>query len=234
MDARYKIHVRIQKLPTPPKPPAPPRRSADKGRPPQEHKEVGADKTHTQHVGNAAFGMASFLSTMGNVRALANIAGASPLGRLLPGLNLVAAGVEGYNALRKHQAGDHVVAMTAAGNSVGCLSSFLAESSLLALRSGGAGLPAALAAAGGVLGLVAGTIEVKQGVVNRKATGSSRTLAMGVLDLTSGVVSLAGSAFLARHRALGMSMLIGSGMVDLTGIGVDYLWPTRKKPANDQ
>ncbi|MFN8607768.1 MAG: hypothetical protein U0931_09560 [Vulcanimicrobiota bacterium] len=194
---------------------------------------MGADKTHTQHVGNAAFGLASLFGTLGNVRALANVAGASPAGRLLPGLNLVAAGVEGYNAVRKHRAGEHVVAMTAAGNSLGCLSSFLGESSLLALRSGGSALPAALAAGGGVLGLVAGTIELRQGLANRKLTGSSRTLAMGVLDLTSGVVSLAGSALLARHRGLGMTMLIGSGLVDLAGIGVDYLWPSRKRPGSD-
>lgn len=162
---------------------------------------------------------------MGNVRSLAHLAGSSPLARLVPGINLVAAGVEGYNALQKHRAGDRVVALTAAGNSLGCMSSLLGESSLLALRSGGAGLPAALAAGGGLLGLVAGGIEVKQGLHNKKAAGSSRTLAMGVLDLTSGVVSLTGSALLARHRALGMSMLIGSGIVDLCGIGVDYLWP---------
>ena len=165
---------------------------------------------------------------MGNVRSLAHLAGASPVGRLVPGINLVAAGVEGYNAVKKHRAGDHVVAMTAAGNSLGCMSSFLSESSLIALRSGGAGMPAALAAGGGLLGLVAGTIEVKQGLANKRATGSSRTLAMGVLDLTSGAVSLTGSALLARHRALGMSMLIGSGIVDLCGIGVDYLWPSRR------
>lgn len=168
------------------------------------------------------------------MRALARVAGTSPAGRLVPGLNLVAAGVEGFNAVRKHRAGEHVVALTAAGNSLGCLSSFLGESSLVALRSGGAGLPAALAAAGGVLGLVAGSIEVKQGLSNRKLTGSSRTLAMGILDLTSGVVSLTGSALLARHRALGMSMLIGSGLVDMAGIGVDYLWPTKVKPGNDR
>jgi len=88
-------------------------------------------------VGNAAFGLASLLGTLGNVRALAHLAGASPVGRLVPGINLVAAGVEGYNAVKKHRAGDHLVAMTAAGNSLGCMSSFLGESSLIALRSGG-------------------------------------------------------------------------------------------------
>jgi len=148
------------------------------------------------------------------------------MGRLIPGINLVAAGVEGYNAVKKHRAGEHVVALTAAGNSLGCLSSLLGESSLVALRSGGAGVPAALAAGGGLLGLVAGSIEVKQGLANQRATGSTRTLAMGVLDLTSGVVSLTGSALLAKNRALGMTMLIGSGLVDLCGIGVDYLWPS--------
>lgn len=223
--------MRIQKLPTPPPQRTPVRKASAPEK--EQHQEIGADKSHSQHVGNAAFGLASLLGTLGNVRTLANVAGASPAGRLMPGLNLVAAGVEGFNALRKHRAGEHVVALTAAGNSLGCMSSFLGESSLLALRSGGAGLAAALAAGGGILGLVAGTIEVKQGLVNRKLTGSSRTLTMGMLDLTSGVVSLTGSALLARNRALGMSLLIGAGMVDLAGIGVDYLWPASRKPLND-
>ena len=192
--------------------------------------EIGLEKSKSQHLGNAAFGLASLLGTMRNVRSLAHLAGASPVGRLVPGINLVAAGVEGFNAARKFHAGDRVVALTAAGNSLGCMSSFLGESSLLALRASGTGMAASLAAGGGVLGLVAGGIEVKQGLSHKRATGSCRTLAMGVLDLTSGVVSLTGSALLARHRGLGMSMLIGSGVIDLAGIGVDYLWPSRKLP----
>lgn len=190
--------------------------------------EIGAEKTGSQHVGNAAFGMASLLGTVGNISRLAGAARV-PFATAIPGLNLVAAGVEGANAYRKYRQGETVVALTSTGNSVGCLSAFMAESSLLALRLQKIGLSSGLAAVGGLLGLVAGTIEVRQGQKIRKQNGSSRTLSMGVLDLASGVSSLAGAAVLARsrHKTLGMSMLIGSGIIDLAGIGVDYLWPTR-------
>lgn len=218
--------MRIQSLP--------PHQPKKKLSPPPEKeppKEVGADKTPSQHAGNAAFGLASVLGTVGNIKKLAAISKVGPIARFVPGLNLVAASIEGVNAMRKYRAGDHVVAMTAAGNSVGCMSSFLSESSVLALRMQRDSTSSALATAGGVLGLVAGGIEIHQGLKIKKETGSSRTLTMGALDISSGLTSLTGAVLVAKgnFRNLGMTMLIGSGVIDLAGIGVDYLWPTGKK-----
>lgn len=223
----YCKDVRIQSLP--PRP-TPPKKQPDPKRP-QEPREVGAEKTGSQHAGNVAFGLASVLGTVGHIKKLAAISKVGPVARFVPGLNLAAAGIEGVNAMRKYRAGDHVVAMTAAGNSVGCLSSFLSESSLVALRMQRDATSSALATAGGLLGLVAGGIEINQGLKLKKSTGSSRTLTMGVLDITSGLVSLTGAVLVGRgmHRNLGMTMLIGSGVIDIAGIGVDYLWPTGKK-----
>ena len=212
----------IRSLPPHPGPKKPPKK--------EQPSEIGAEKTPSQHVGNAAFGVASLLGTVANVKRLARISSATPLAKLVPGINLVAAGIEGVNAAHKYRAGEKVVALTSTGNALGCVSAFLSESSLLALRLQRTGLAAALAAGGGVVGLVAGTIEVNQGRKLKKSTGSSRTLTMGVLDLTSGVTSLAGAAMVNKglRPQLGMTLLIGSGMIDMAGIGVDYLWPAGK------
>jgi len=196
--------------------------------------EVGLHKTPRQHLGNAAFGTASALSTLGHAKKLLQLSGATPLGKIVPGLNLGVVALEGSNALQKYREGDTVVAATSAGNAVGCLSTFFDETAFLALTSRKLGLGASLALAGGLLGLGAGAVEVRQGLKVKRQTGSSRTLTMGVLDIASGVASLSGAAAALRGGgALGPALLLTAGLIDAGGIAVDYLWPSSKgKPAS--
>lgn len=203
-------------------------------------REIGAEKDLAQHVGNAGFGLVALGTVAAGAKKIWNLAAESRLGRHIPGLNLGVAAVESCNAARKALEGEPVVAMTHAGNAAGCLGAILDErGGLLALGFGGArvGLGVALGMVGGALGLAAGTVEIRQGLALRDAGGSSRTLAMGVVDLASGSTFLVGAALVAAGigGGLGPALLLTAGVCDLTGIAVDYLgsrlFPAPRPPA---
>ena len=215
----------IDKLATPGVPPNP---SPKKKAPPVE---VGGEKTITQHVGNAGFGAcsaAAFTDSLGTaLDTVVNFPGAEAV----PGLNLGVACVEGYNSIKKLREGDNIVAATSGGNAVGSLGTFLAQLSLAPALVGAGktgallGIGAALGAVGGGLGIAAGIAEIKIGREIQAAGGSSRTTVMGILDITSGVTSLAGAGAMAMGAApVGICLMMAANVVDLCGIGVDYLW----------
>lgn len=193
--------------------------------------EVGGEKTVTQHVGNAGFGacsVAAFTDSLGTAMdTVVNFPGAE----VVPGLNLGVACVEGYNSIKKLREGDKIVAATAGGNAVGSLGTFMAQLSLAPALIGAGrtgmmlGVGAALGAVGGGLGIAAGIAEIRKGREIMEAGGSSRTMVMGILDITSGVTSLAGAGAMAMGAApVGICLMMAANVVDLCGIGVDYLW----------
>ncbi|MBS2037591.1 hypothetical protein JST97_21570 [bacterium] len=191
--------------------------------------ELGAHKTVTQHLGNAGFGMSSVAAFGDGVSTLLNSAAQIPGAELVPGLNVGVAAVEGYNSIKKLKEHEPIVAATSAGNALGTLGTFLGQVAAgHALLGWHLGSNTALLAVGSVAGLVAGGLGIAAGVAEIKKgneTNSSRTKAMGCLDITSGVVSLAGAGAMAMGAApLGVGLMMLSNLVDLAGIGVDYLW----------
>lgn len=199
---------------------------------PAPPKEVGGEKTVSQHIGNAGFGASSVAAFTESLGTITDSVVSFPGMDAVPGLNLVVAGVESYNSIKKLREKDPIVAATHGGNAMGALGTFMAQLSLVPavfrkLGNSGMllGLGAAFGAIGGGLGIAAGVAEIKQGREVMKAGGSSRTFAMGCLDITSGVVSLSGAAAMALGAApVGIALMMTANMVDLAGIGVDYLW----------
>ncbi|MEQ8223792.1 MAG: hypothetical protein ABRQ37_15870 [Candidatus Eremiobacterota bacterium] len=193
--------------------------------------EIGEEKEHTQHLSNAGFGASSVITMGKNLKALSGIASNSKIARFVPGLNLGVAGIETYHAIKFLHKGEPVVAATSAGNAAGCMSSFLEESGTVSILASNATNMAALrfgasafGVIGGVLGIVAGVQEIKEGKKIKEATGSNRTLAMGVLDIASGVTSLAGGALCATGAGavFGLPCLLAASLLDISGIVVDY------------
>lgn len=195
----------------------------------EDSAELGAHKTVTQHLGNAGFGMSSVAAFGDGINALMSSAAQIPGAELVPGLNVGVAAVEGYNSIQKLREHEPIVAATSAGNALGSMGTFLGQvaaghalvnwqvSNTSALLGVGAGFGVL---AGG-LGIAAGVAEIKQG----RETHSTRTTAMGCLDISSGVVSLGGAAAMAAGAApLGVGLMMAANLVDVAGIGVDYLW----------
>jgi hypothetical protein len=169
--------------------------------------EIGEEKEHTQHISNAAFGASSVVTMGKNLKTLVKISSKSKIARFVPGLNFGVAGLETYHAIKFLKKGEPVVAATSAGNAAGCMSSFLEESGTISMLASNATQMTALRVGasvfgvmGGVLGIVAGVKEIKEGKKIKEATGSNRTLTMGILDIASGVTSLTGSPLCHRSR----------------------------------
>lgn len=203
--------------------------------------EVGGEKTLTQHVGNAGFGASSVAAFTDSLSTTMDTVVHFPGMEAVPGLNLGVACVEGYNSIRKLKEGDKIVAATSGGNAVGSLGTFLAQVSMAPALVGAGrssallGLGAALGAVGGGLGIAAGIAEIRKGREILEAGGSSRTLMMGILDITSGVTSLAGAGAMAMGAApVGICLMMAANVVDLAGIGVDYLWKRFSRQAQPQ
>jgi hypothetical protein len=196
--------------------------------------EIGSHKTLSQHLGNAGFGASSVAAFADSMGTLMDTVVSFPGVEAVPGLNLGVAAIETYNSVHNLKEHEPLVAATSAGNALGCMGSFLAQVSLapVLLRSHGLlssglmlGLGAALGAVGGGLGIAAGVAEIRKGREIHQAGGSSRTLAMGCLDIASGVTSLAGAGAMAMGAApLGITLMMLANVVDVAGIGVDYLW----------
>jgi hypothetical protein len=201
--------------------------------PPRKHTppaEVGADKTVSQHVGNAGFGAASVAAFTDSMGTLIEAATEMPGVEMVPGLNLAVVAVEGYNSMNKLKQHDPIVAATSGGNAAGALGTFLGQMSIMTNQGYLLGVGAGVGAIGGALGIAAGVAEIKAGREIREAGGSSRTLVMGCLDMTSGTVSLAGAGAMALGAGpLGVGLMMGANVVDLAGIGVDYLWKRAQK-----
>ena len=213
--------MRIQANPITPKAP---RRSA----PPESRSgpatgadvvEVGQGKTPVQHAGTVGIGLSSLANATRAAKAILRVTAETPIARLVPGLNLGVATVEGVNAFHMHKRGHHVEAGAHLGNAVGCFAGFLEEGSAWAMAAHQTTLGSRLALTGGLLGLGVGLYEIRLGKQVMEQTGSRRTLVMGLLDAASGVTSLVASRVGGN---LGMGLLLGSGILDLAGIAVDY------------
>ncbi|MHB2015954.1 MAG: hypothetical protein ACYCW6_03300 [Candidatus Xenobia bacterium] len=193
---------------------------------PQPPAEVGDEKTPTQAAGNAGFAATSVLSL-----------GSFPqIGRLVPGLNLVVGGIESYNGIQQACHGHHVQAAGHFGNAAGCLSSFGQDAaryaSVFQKGSHGESLrhtmvtgALALGYMGGMFGVWQGWKEIDRGLDIKRQTGTTRTLQMGLCDFTSGAATLAGITLRLTGLAptVGLALLLGSSVCDLTSIGIDYL-----------
>ncbi|MBT9585049.1 hypothetical protein IV102_17025 [bacterium] len=209
---------------------------------PAQPAEVGGEKTLTQHLGNAGFGASSVAAFTDSMGTMLDTVVSFPGVEAVPGLNLGVAAIETYNSVKKLKEHDPIVAATSAGNAAGSLGTFLAQVSLApallarngAIRSGLLlGMGAALGAVGGGLGIAAGVAEIRKGLEIKEAGGSSRTLVMGCLDISSGVTSLAGAGAMAMGAApVGITLMMLANLIDVAGIGVDYLWKRMgQKPA---
>lgn len=196
---------------------------------PKDTVELGSDKTVSQHIGNAGFGTCSAAAFGEGVLGLVDAAVQLPGAELVPGLNVGVAALEGYNSVMKLRQQEPVVAALSAGNALGALGTFLGQLAAgQALVSLHAASSAALLGAGATCGLLAGGLGIAAGVAEIKKgreSGSQRIQVMGCLDMTSGVVSLAGAGAMAMGAApIGVGLLMLANVVDLAGIGVDYLW----------
>lgn len=215
---------------TPKLPPQSKAQAVDQAQPATEDTvELGANKTVSQHLGNAGFGMSSVAAFGDGISNLMDAAAQIPGAELVPGLNVGVAAVEGYNSIKKLREHEPIVAATSAGNALGTFGTFLGQVAAgHALLGWGLGGNPAILGMGSVAGLFAGGLGIAAGVAEIKKgneTNSTRTKAMGCLDITSGIVSLAGAGAMAMGAApLGVGLMMLSNIVDLAGIGVDYLW----------
>ena len=201
--------------------------------------ELGANKTVAQHIGNAGFGLSSVAAFSDGLTTLVDTAAHLPGAELVPGLNVGVAAMEGYNSIKKLREHEPIVAATAAGNAMGTMGTFLGQvaagHALFGWHLGGSaavlGIGAGFGVLAGGLGIAAGVAEIKKG----RETDSSRVTTMGCLDITSGVVSLTGAAAMASGSpGVGVSLLMLSNLVDLAGIGVDYLWKKIARNKSDE
>lgn len=197
--------------------------------------ELGSRKTLSQHLGNAGFGVSSVAAFGDSFETLMNASNALPGIEMVPGLNLGVAAVESYNSIRKLKEHDPVVAATSAGNATGTLGSFLGQVGVMTHQNLVVGLGASFGAVGGILGIGAGIAEVREGHSMVKQGGSHRVFTMGCLDIASGVVSLSGAGLVAAGAGhIGVALMMGSNLIDLAGIGVDYLWRKTAGPDREQ
>lgn len=191
--------------------------------------ELGANKTVTQHLGNAGFGVSSLAAFGDGVSTLVDAAVNLPGAELVPGLNVGVAAMEGYNSVQKMRHHEPIMAALSAGNALGTMGTFLGQvaagHALVGLHTGSS---AALLGVGATFGLLAGGLGIAAGVAEIKKgheTNSQRTKVMGCLDITSGLVSLSGAGAMAMGAApVGIGLLMLANVFDLAGIGVDYLW----------
>ena len=182
------------------------------------------DKTVTQHAGNLGFALTTALSSLGPLLTSPRFA------REIPGLNLGVAVVETANALHQYSHGEQVVAMGHLGNAAGCFGAFAEDVGRFVSLAGSGGHPllgsaaVGLGVAGGLLGIAQGNAEIKSGLALRKASGSTRTLHMGIADSISGLTTVAGIVLRAGGLApaLGTSLLVAASVCDLASIAVDY------------
>lgn len=197
---------------------------------------MGSHKTVSQHLGNAGFGVSSMAAFGDGLTTLMDTAAQIPGAELVPGLNVGVAAVEGYNSIKNLREHEPIVAATAAGNALGSMGTFMGQvaagHALMGWQIGSSaavlGIGAGFGLLAGGLGIAAGVAEIKKG----RETDSNRITAMGCLDISSGVVSLTGAAAMATGSApLGVGLMMLANLVDLAGIGVDYLW---KKLARDK
>lgn len=196
--------------------------------PPDETpREIGTEKELSQHVGNAGFGISSVASIAGKLGKVSRVAKAF---KFVPGINLSVAAIESYNSAKKFKNNEPLVATSSAGNAAGCFGGFFEEFGAASLARGRAvssgrfvNVGVALGVLGGALGIAAGAFEIKHGMKIKEASGSTRTLKMGYLDIASGITSLAGTALAATGSPLGIPLMVTSGFCDLAGIAMDYL-----------
>lgn len=201
---------------------------------PQDTLEVGKDKNALQHAGNAGFALASLT---GAAATISRIAARPRLAEEVPGLNLVVGVLEGFNFVHQARKGQKVVALGHAGNAAGCIAAFAEDiGRFAALAPGGMGhlgrLSLALGIAGGAFGVYQGIHEIRLGSEAKRQTGSTRTLHMGVADLTSGAATIGGIALSASKIAptVGLALLVGASVCDLASIGIDYLGAKQEGP----
>jgi hypothetical protein len=173
----------------------------------------------SQHAGELGYGLSAAASLL--------LLGARlPLvSKLVPGLNLGVAALEGYNSHKAHLKGDTVGATIHLGNSLSCLSGFLEESGALALSSRNSSLGAALALAGGGLGLGVGIYEMHLSTRVENPVEARKTLALGLIDTASGIASLTAGVLTCAGVGgnLGVALFAASSACDLASLGVDYL-----------
>ena len=191
--------------------------------------ELGTHKTVSQHLGNAGFGVSSMAAFGDGISSLMDAAVNIPGAELVPGLNVGVAAMEGYNSIKKLREHEPIVAATSAGNALGTMGTFLGQVAVgHALVGWQTGSSAALLGVGATLGVLAGGLGIAAGVAEIKKgneSHSQRIKVMGCLDITSGVVSLAGAGAMAMGAApIGVGLMMLANLVDLAGIGVDYLW----------
>lgn len=206
--------------------PAPFARPALPQAPSSASEEPAPQKPASQHLGNVGFGTSTLHAVADGVKQLTVKTAHSRAARYLPGLNLGVAALEVYNASQKASQGRPVEALAHAGNAAGCLGGAMDQAGgYLALGKSRVGLGAALGAIGGGIGLAVGAAELHQGLEARQNGGSGRLVAMGALDLASGATSLLGAGLAVAGVAgpLGPALMVGAGLIDLSGIAVDYL-----------
>lgn len=186
--------------------------------------EIGLDKTVGQHAGNLGFAFSTVISTLGQIASSPRFA------REIPGLNLGVAVLETVNAMHQVPNGDPVTALGHAGNAAGCFSAFAEDVGRFASMAGPTGHPVAsgiamsLGLTGGLLGIVQGSAEIKTGLAVQKASGSTRTLHMGIADTLSGASTVAGIVLRGAGVAptVGAGLLVAASICDLASIAVDY------------
>lgn len=205
--------------------------------------EIGADKTKTQHLANASFGLSSVYGLKNTILTAVGITSKCKFAKYVPGLNVGIAGIETYHAVKHLVKKDPVVAATSAGNAAGCMSSVLEEASTMSAFASGVRhslamkcMSSVLGLIGGALGIAAGTAEIKEGMKIKKAGGTGRTLTMGILDIASGITSATGGILLASGvgSVFGLPFLVAASICDLSGIAVDYMWKKSEQRHNGE
>ena len=206
-----------------PAPPAPPATDEVVLSASQRRPSVLDEKRPVEHVGALSYGATAVADVGRQVGRLVRTAGQSRVLGVMPLLSIGVGCVEGYNAVRAHKEGRHAAALNAGGNAASCFGVSLEAGAMMALSNNRPELALGLGLSGAVLGLAGGALEIKNGLQARDAHGCNKELILGVIDISSGLLSLAGlGVALSGHGALGIGLMAAASALDVANVAVDY------------
>jgi hypothetical protein len=150
------------------------------------------------------------------------------LAYVIPGLNLLAGGLEACNAVVSARKGDRLEAAGHAANALCCLGDFGEDMARWASFSHLSGplqtTSLVLGVAGGTLATVSGIQEIRQGLRLHQQRGLSAMLHIGIADTISGTSPLVGLGLTASQVApgAGTALLATASLCDVISIAVDH------------
>jgi hypothetical protein len=170
-----------------------------------------------------------------------------PGARFVPGLNVAVTIMEGYNAHKSIKGGDKPIASCRTANSLACFGNILDNigAGFIAAKHSGIclGLATSLWGFSGCMALLGGVGEIRNGLgkgkgkenENEGKAKDNTLIAIGAMDVTSGVTTIAGSALLALGVGgpVALGLYVVACACDLLSISTFYYSKFSKEKQGD-